>query len=1149
MRRYRNISGFIICLFLIIILGIISFASINRFNDSVDWVTHTYTVLNRVEVIEKEAHKAEAATRGYMITGEEKYRNIYTAAISSLAPSRSELRNLISDNLNQVKRVQQLDLLMDQKLQFLQSKIDQRNLAGKNYNAEDQAIVSGNNLMVRINEITEVIKNEELSLLQTRTKDTKKTRLVSEWLIIVGTVLNSLLVIVMIFNIQTSFSRRRRAEKQLSANNLELQELIEKDKIQKWVLNGANEINSQMRAADTIDELAENVINSLCHYINAPLGGFYVTNNETKTVQLLSSFGFTNNHQQYKMNEGIVGQVAASGKTLSLTNLPEDYIKIHSGIGDSVPKCVSVIPVHYNDKVNGVLEFAFLEKPSEDSIALLDFVKKNIGSGINTGQLHQSMNALNTQLQEQSEALQKQQEELKSTNEELMSQSEALQASEEELRVQQEELQQTNAELEEKAQLLAEKNDALDSARIGLQQKAEELEQSSRYKSEFLANMSHELRTPLNSILILAKLLADNKTDNLNDKQVEYAKVIHKSGNDLLNLINDILDLSKIEAGKLDLTIEEIAVDEIVDDIHFLFKEVANSKKINFNIDVASGVPEKIKTDKVRLEQVVRNLLSNAFKFTMPNGNIDLNIRLSSPTDVFKNPELCSAKNILMISVTDSGIGIPKEKQQLIFEAFQQADGATTRKFGGTGLGLSISRQLALMLGGELQVQSEEQKGSTFTLCMPVEFDEQVNTERKTRKVEAVAHHNDPEDEFKDDRSLIKTGDDVLLIIEDDTVTAELFQRMAREKKYKTVVALQGDLGLYYAKLYKPKAIILDVYLPVMDGFTVLKKLKEDPEVSAIPVHMVSGMKELPKNKGKGRASFNSKPLSAEDTEHLFEEIRKTGAKTVKNILIIEDDTIHQQYLQNLIREEEPGVESFIAADTDDAIKIANEHVIDCVIVDLQLNNTSGIDTLKKLRTITELKKTPVIVYTARNVTKEEDNQIREYANTIVLKGARSQKRLLEEITLFLHHVNEIKETPALSAPPAETQKILKGKKVLLVDDDMRNVFALSSILHDQQLQVIVAGDGKEALEKLAENSDIDIILMDIMMPEMDGYQAMQEIRKDPKHKDLPIIALTAKAMKDDREKCLQAGASDYITKPVDTDQLISLMKVWLYAA
>jgi putative methionine-R-sulfoxide reductase with GAF domain len=311
-----------------------------------------------------------------MITGEEKYRNIYVAAISSLAPYRSELRNLISDNLNQVKRVQQLDLLMDQKLQFLQSKIDQRNLAGKNYNAEDQAIVSGNNLMVRINEITEVMKNEELSLLQKRTKDTKKTRLVSEWLIIVGTVLNSLLVIVMIFNIQTSFSRRRRAEKQLSANNVELQELIEKDKIQKWVLNGANEINSQMRAADTIDELAENVINSLCHYINAPLGGFYVMNNETKTVQLLSSFGFTNNHQQYKMNEGIVGQVAASGKTLSLTNLPEDYIKIHSGIGDSIPKCVSVIPVHYNDKVNGVLEFAFLEKPSEDSIAVIRFRKE-----------------------------------------------------------------------------------------------------------------------------------------------------------------------------------------------------------------------------------------------------------------------------------------------------------------------------------------------------------------------------------------------------------------------------------------------------------------------------------------------------------------------------------------------------------------------------------------------------------------------------------------------------------------------------------------------------------------------------------------------------------------------------------------------------
>jgi signal transduction histidine kinase/CheY-like chemotaxis protein/CHASE3 domain sensor protein len=1148
-RRYRNSVGFIVSILLIVGIGIIAYKSINTFNENVRLVEHSYEVINTIELIDKLTLNAESAERGYLLTGEQSYKDVFSKTSQQIPGYRNKLEKLVADNPKQIQNVEILEGLLDEKMNFLQSKVDERTNT-PDYDVRNVKIVVGNELMNRITEVTAAMKAEEIRLLKLREDEAQATRSTAGWLIILGTIINAFLLGIMIYNIQRAFGKQAKAEKDLQANNQELQDLILRDKQRNWILNGGNEINMQMRAANTIFELTHNVITGLCKYMNSPLGAFYIKEDNKKAVKLYASCGFEKNDLSFNFNEGLVGQAAAEGNTMIVSDVPQDYIKIKSAIGETRPKYIVIVPIHYADKVNGVIEIAFLTEPSHTYLELLEFLKKGVGSGINTGKLVKRMNELNDTLQVQSSELQKQQEELKATNEELLSQSEALQVSEEELRVQQEELQQTNAELEEKAQQMREQNEALETARKAIVEKADQLEQTSKYKSEFLANMSHELRTPLNSILILAKLLADNKADNLNDKQIEYAKVIHKSGNDLLNLINDILDLSKIEAGKLDLTIEEISTEEIATDINSLFKEVANSKKIHFSIDIDSNVPSAIKTDKIRLEQVLRNLLSNAFKFTMPNGSIDLEMKMANNENSFLNPSLHDAENIMLFRVKDSGIGIPKEKQKIIFEAFQQADGATTRKFGGTGLGLSISRQLSLMLGGELQLESEENKGSTFTLCLPVEVTaEELKENDRKRSIVHPITENEEEDEIKDDRNDIQPDDQTILIVEDDRITAEMFQRIARQKKYKTIVALQGDLGLYYAKMYKPRAIILDVYLPVMDGFTVLKKLKEDPEVASIPVHMISGMSQLPADKGKGRASFTSKPASAEDTEQLFEEIRKTTSGGIKHILIIEDDTIHQQYLQNLIAEEEPGVQCYIAADASEALKIAEENAVECVILDLQLPDASGIETLKNLRAIEKLKSTPIIVYTARNVTKEEDQLIKQYANTIVLKGARSQKRLLEEITLFLHDVHSKKETPALQVPPAETQNVLKGKKVLLVDDDMRNVFALSSILHDNSLNVIVAGDGREALQKLKENEDIDIVLMDIMMPEMDGYQAMQEIRKDPAKKQLPIIALTAKAMKDDREKCLNAGASDYITKPVDTDQLISLMRVWLYSA
>lgn len=1147
-RRYQNVFGFVVSITLICVIGLTSYLSFDKFTDSVNWVNHTYAVINTIESSEKHLHKAEAAVRGYMITNDAKYETLYAESAAEVPGTLSALEKLVSDNPVQVKNAALLRNLSDQKVKFLESKIAERKNTAA-YDADNMSIVSGSNLMSRINNITEMMKKEEERLLKERMESTQRTKSFAQWLLIVGTLVSVFLLSMMIYNIQRAFRKKRRAEKELQDNNIELQDLILRDKQRNWVLNGANDINMQMRAADDIYQLSDYVIKCLCKFMNAPLGAFYIKEENKNALTLYASYGFENTNTNVKFNQGLIGQAVVDGETVVISDVPNDYVKISSSFGETKPRYIVIAPLHYGDDICGAIELAFLTEPSPTFLELIEFIKKNVASGINTGKLVKKMNDLNHTLHSQSEELKKQQEELKATNEELLSQSEALQASEEELRVQQEELQQTNSELEEKAQIMREQNEALEIARRAIHEKAEQVEQTSKYKSEFLANMSHELRTPLNSILILAKLLADNKGENLNDKQIEYAKVIHKSGNDLLNLINDILDLSKIEAGKLDLTLEDISTDEIADDINGLFKEVANSKKIEFIIDISPEVPDTIKTDKIRLEQVLRNLLSNAFKFTMPNGKISLEMMMATDKSSFTNPSLCESPNVMLFKVSDSGIGIPKDKQQIIFEAFQQADGATTRKFGGTGLGLSISRQLSFMLGGELQLESQENKGSTFTLCVPVEVSEQTIKENIGRRISQPLTAVEEEDEIKDDRNDIATGDDVILIIEDDRISAEMFQRIARQKKYKTVVALQGDLGLYYAKLYKPKAIVLDVYLPVMDGFTVLKKLKEDPEVAGIPVHMISGMSQMPANKGKGRASFTSKPISAEDTEQLFEEIRKTSSDGVKHMLIIEDDPIHQQYLQNLMAEEEPGVQCYVAPDAAEALKIAEENALECVILDLQLPDASGIEILKNLRNVEKLKNTPIIVYTARNVTKDEDQLIKQYADTIVLKGARSQKRLLEEITLFLHNVSARKETPALQVPPAETQNVLKDKNVLLVDDDMRNVFALSSILHEQKLNVIIAGDGREALEKLKEHAEIDIVLMDIMMPEMDGYQAMQEIRKDPAKANLPIIALTAKAMKEDREKCLNAGASDYITKPVDTDKLISLMRVWLYSA
>ena len=762
--------------------------------------------------------------------------------------------------------------------------------------------------------------------------------------------------------------------------------------------------------------------------------------------------------------------------------------------------------------------------------------------------------------QRQSEELEAQQEELKQSNEELLEKTNMLEKSEAELKAQQEELQQTNEELEEKANLLAEQKDKLEGAKMDLETKARELEVTSKYKSEFLANMSHELRTPLNSILILSQLLSENKSKLLAEKEVEFSKNIYNSGTDLLNLINEILDLSKVESGKMELDISPTPISEINRDLRSMFSELAKGKSIDFNISHNEARFPSITTDKQRLEQILRNLLSNAFKFTPKSGKVTFSVKEPGSDVSFKNKNLADTLSIIAFEVMDTGIGISPDKQGVIFEAFQQADGSTKRKYGGTGLGLSISRELASALGGEIHLSSDEGKGSTFTLYLPTKFDpllmapSERKIEIKESKAKAATKENKLEkyelgdDNTVDDRHHISENDKVILIMEDDIEFSKVILDFVRERHYKGILASQGNIGLSYARSHKPDAIILDMKLPVMDGIEVLKHLKNDPDLRHIPVQIISGYDKRKEGMDLGAFDFMRKPISKDDLMHSFDKIEDFISKKLKKLLIVEDNETQNKAIRELIGNGD--VKSYSAYSGTEAFEMLNSDNFDCVIVDLGLPDMTGFELLEKIKKNDMLKKVPIIVYTGKDLSKDENTRLMKFANTVVLKTADSQERLLDETMLFLHRVEAKlpKEKQNIIRKLHKTDEVLKDKKVLVVDDDIRNIYSLTNALEEEGMKCVTAENGKAALKSLKENPSIEIVLMDIMMPEMDGYEATKEIRKISKHEKLPIIALTAKAMKGDREKCLNAGMSDYVTKPVNMEQLLSLMRVWLYS-
>jgi hypothetical protein len=835
----------------------------------------------------------------------------------------------------------------------------------------------------------------------------------------------------------------------------------------------------------------------------------------------------------------LVGQAALEKERILITNAPQDYVQITSGLGQAPPTNIIVLPVLFEGQVKAVMELSSFEKFSAIHQAFLDQLVESIGIVLNTIEAN-------------------------TRTEDLLKQSQSLAK---ELQSRQEELQNTNLELQEKAKLLAEqnaeverKNTEVEQARQALEEKAEQLALTSKYKSEFLANMSHELRTPLNSLLILADQLAHNEEGNLVPKQVEFARTIHASGNDLLSLINDILDLSKIESGTVTVDIAALRFHDLHDYVERTFRHVAEAKTLDFRIEMDPDLPLNMFTDSQRLEQVIRNLLSNAFKFT-EKGSVVLSMATVSEGWNPDHEILNHARSVIAFSVSDTGIGIAPEKQQIIFEAFQQADGSTSRKYGGTGLGLAISREIARLLGGEIRLASAFGQGSTFTLFLP-QTHVPMRTVRKEimptlRALEAppadVPLDVDGDKEqllpaettIDDDRGKIDPGDRVLLIVEDDPNYGRILLEMAHEKGFKGIVAQRGSEALTLVRELKPTAITLDVHLPDLDGWRVLDGLKVDLATRHIPVQIISVDDDPEPTRTQAAIGYLTKSQTKESLQHAFDHLKDFVERPVKNLLLVEDDEIQTMSIRELIGNGD--VKTTVVATGREALAAIESNKFDCMVLDLGLPDMPGTELLERIKNSPASRAMPIIIYTAKELLQEESARLKRLAEAILIKDVRSPERLLDETALLLHR--NVSRLPERQRKMLEMlhRGALEGKKVLIVDDDIRNIFAMTSVLERFKMQVVSAENGKDGVTLLLEHRDVDVVLMDIMLPVMDGYTTIRAIREIAEFKELPIIAVTAKAMKGDREKCLAAGASDYICKPVEAEQLRSVLRLWLH--
>lgn len=1191
---------------ILIMLAVIGNTYINfvKESEAVKWNVHTYKVIQESDGLLMSLLDMETGARGYVITGNESFLEPFNKGNSSYENHYDKLKQLTEDNSEQQQRLYNINNKYKEWVEWEKNIIiaKRKEVSSGKLKLEDLiAIVQsgyGKNMMDELRSILGDINNEEERLLLNRNADLIKMEKETRVIMLTGGALATITAIIiaslsirMIVNpvkvVTNTFREIAEGEVNLEARLMsnsedeigkmaryfnifmtKLKELISENRNQSWLTTGRAELNEEMRGVREINTLSSRIITYICRYLNMQIGKFYVKT-DSNTFKVFGSYSYSSSEgspDEFNIGEGLVGQAALEDKIVLVQDVPADYMKIISGLGEAVPKNILIAPCMYHEEIECIIELGSFNQFTDVQLKFIEQVSENIATSINLTKAQTKMEVLLNKTLVQAEELQVQQEELRQNNEELEEQAKILKQSEMNLQTQQEELRVSNEELEEQTKKLeqqkrdiSENNKLLRKANHEIEGKAKELEIANKYKSEFLANMSHELRTPLNSIIVLSQLLENKKANEpLTEKQLEYSKTIHSSGKNLLRLIDDILDLSKVESGKIDINFDQVNLAELAENTKSLFTPIILQKNIDFKIEIEDGLPEKIISDEQRLQQIINNLLSNAFKFT-ETGYVKMNICRPKEEDI-KNYKIEENVNkLISIEIIDTGIGIPADKQTLIFEAFKQVDGTISRKYGGTGLGLSISRELARLLGGNIYLKSEEGKGSKFTLVfLDNDNMEQVKLNKEEYSSidknyhdnleEKIISENDINEFTKDEHYESKKEDEkLLLIIEDDEQFSTLLSELAYKKNYKVLIEKNSEEAIKLAVKYKPYAILLDIGLANNSGVRVVDKLQNLEYTKNIPIHIISWKEDKNSyDKMKNLVWHIKKPYNLEELYNLFDKIETSLSNDSKKLLIVDEDKSQSNMIYNNLNER--GFKITTLESGLDAYKLLKDEQFDCMILDLNLKDMNGIDLVNKLKE-ENLVNFPILIYTEGNITQEEEDKLNKYTESIIIKGNNSIDRLLDEVSLFFHSVdsnidNKNFENIKFSE---EKENLLNNKNILIVDDDMRNVFSLTSALEEKGMNVVVGRNGSEGIKKLYEKNNIDLILMDVMMPEMDGYTAMKEIRKEKQFDNRPIIAITAKSMKEDRQKCIEAGSNDYLTKPVDINKLISLLKVWLY--
>ena len=1115
------------------ILSVVVFvALIYNLLSVINKVEHSEKVIRQANVVSKLAIDQESGVRGFLITGDETFLSQYTISLAKSDSAGDSLAALVDDNPIQTDRLRQITALQVKWSAFASKSIELKRSNGDYIDYVKSR--GGKMLSDEIRALFDQFLALEQRLLFERNAEAQRvTRLGVGLYLGVSLVLAFLLAWLG----RRDLVRLSSAFGDVISQQRQHAEALER---QAWQRSGQTALAERNLGQQGLARVGRASLDFLASYTGAAVGALYARE-EDGSLRRIAGFGISpqeSSHADAIVGKNLVSQALGATSPMVFGELPEHYLKVSSGLGEGSPRHLVLMSTSNDGDANGVIELGYLQLPAPRALEFLELVSPNIGRAIEGAFARRRLQDALEETQQLNEELQVQQEELRTTNEELEQQSRVLEESQAILENQKAELEQSNEKLADQADALDQKNNALGVVQAELEERALDLQRASTYKTEFLANMSHELRTPLNSSLILAKLLSENAKGNLDPEQIQFANTIYAAGNDLLNLINDILDISKVEAGKLDLTPEPVSMQAMADAMRTMFGPTAQQKRLIFTSAVDPAAPAVLNTDVQRLQQILKNLLSNALKFT-DEGMVSLTIEGRQDGAV-------------AFSVSDSGIGIPADQQALVFEAFRQADGTTSRRYGGTGLGLSISRDLAALLGGHIDIVSVPGKGSTFTLLLPAELPavsdvpavaNQVAAPRAGKVIKPVSTQAIV---FADDRLREASGERTVLVVEDDTNFSKILFDLAHELHYRCLVAHNAADGLRLANDMMPDAILLDLGLPDGSGLDVLQRLKENPDSRHIPVHIVSANDSADAAMQLGAVGYVIKPATRERLKEVFHTLEGKFTQKVKRVLLVEDDQRQRESMVALIDDADVDIEA--VATGAEALALLRMGVFDCMIIDLKLPDMQGHELLRIMASEQAGSFPPVIVYTGRVLTRDEETELLKYSRSIIIKGARSPERLLDEVALFLHRVE--------SQMSAERQRMLKavrsrdrvfdGRRILLVDDDVRNIFSLTSALESKGLLVDVARNGFEALERLGERPETDLVLMDIMMPGMDGLEATRKLRADPRFAKLPVIAITAKAMKDDQEQCMKAGMSDYLAKPIPLERLYSLMRVWL---